>query len=235
MKSFRILLAVSLLTGLCACSSGGKDNADLTAGAPGSWEVYDTVFTSVLTPEETELFADATEGLVGVTYEPAAILAVQLVSGTNYAYLAKGTTVSQTPAAGWYVVTVYRDLEGAVSLLSAEQIDIADIKTTEARTEYTLGSWKVDERTVNAAVLPENAHKAFNAAMEDFTGVGFEPIGLLATQPVAGTNYLILAKAQDVSTGAGSLLYAVTVYEDASGSCRIADETSFDLTAYISN
>ena len=47
------------------------------------------------------------------------------------------------------------------------------------------GGWSITDDT---SITPE-AQEVFDQAMESFTGVGYEPVDLLATQVVAGTNY----------------------------------------------
>ncbi len=56
--------------------------------------------------------------LLSSMYNPVALLATQLVSGTNYKALCKGNDKNL------YVVTWYRDLKGNASLTSAECVNI---------------------------------------------------------------------------------------------------------------
>ena len=69
--------------------------------------------------------------------------------------------------------------------------------------------------------LTEDAKKAFDKAMDGLTGVNYVPIGLLATQTVAGTNYRILCEATVVYPGAEMYYSIVTVYEDLEGNASI--------------
>ena len=57
------------------------------------------------------------EGLLGVKYEPLALLSTQLVSGTNYCFLCEGTTVTPGEPASLYLVKVYADLQGGAEIL----------------------------------------------------------------------------------------------------------------------
>lgn len=52
------------------------------------------------------------------------------------------------------------------------------------------GGWSITDDT---SITPE-AQEVFDQAMESFTGVGYEPVDLLATQVVAGTNYCFLCR-----------------------------------------
>ena len=80
-----------------------------------------------------------------------------------------------------------------------------------------LGGWT---RTADLK-LTDDARKAFEKATDGLTGVSYVPIGLLATQTVAGTNYRILCEATVVYPGAEMYYSIVTVYEDLDGNASI--------------
>ena len=63
-----------------------------TANVVGGWTVYEDNAPQ-LTSDEQKSFEDALEGLTGVGYTPIQVLASQLVSGNNYAYLADRKSV----------------------------------------------------------------------------------------------------------------------------------------------
>ena len=52
------------------------------------------------------------------------------------------------------------------------------------------GGWSI---TADTTITPE-VQEVFDKAMESFTGAGYEPVNLLATQVVAGTNYCFLCR-----------------------------------------
>ncbi len=72
-------------------------NTESAVTIVGGWETAE-VAREELTDEEKEMFTTAVQDLLGETYEPVCVLATQLVSGTNYAYLARGTVLSASSA-----------------------------------------------------------------------------------------------------------------------------------------
>ncbi|MBQ1355997.1 MAG: hypothetical protein IIY72_05910, partial [Solobacterium sp.] len=95
---------------------------ELSEEAVGAWEVYADAFGKNLTDDDKAHFEAAMEGLTGVGYTPVAVLARQVVSGENTAYLALGTTVTETPVTDFYVVVVYNNLQGGSEILSIKKI-----------------------------------------------------------------------------------------------------------------
>ena len=95
-----------------------------------------------------------------------------------------------------------------------EDTTVSDSTTEEVQLE---GGWT---RTTDLK-LTDDAQNAFNKAMDGMTGVNYVPIGLLATQTVAGTNYRILCEATVVYPGAEMYYSIVTVYEDLDGNASI--------------
>ena len=59
--------------------------------------------------------------------------------------------------------------------------------------EEKAGGWQIDLDGVSLA-FPNDASDAFNEAIEKQTEWQFEPLALLGTQVVAGTNYMFLCK-----------------------------------------
>lgn len=82
-----------------------------------------------------------------------------------------------------------------------------------------MGGWQATTDTA----IDEDAQAAFDAAMEGLLGVEYEPIDLLATQVVAGTNYCFLCRATVVVPDAVPGYAFVYVYKDLSGKAEILD------------
>ena len=80
-----------------------------------------------------------------------------------------------------------------------------------------LGGWKATD----SPRMSEEASAAFEKAMEGFVGVNYEPLACLATQPVSGTNYAILCRAQVVYPEANPYAAVVFFYEDLQGDAEI--------------
>ena len=95
----------------------------LSGEMTGAWENPET---PEMTDEAKAALDKALEKLVGAEYEPAALLATQLVSGTNYSILCKVTPVVPDAESSFVIVHVYEDLEG-----NAEITDTFDFSAGE--------------------------------------------------------------------------------------------------------
>ena len=97
--------------------------------AVGSWAAAEN---TEITPDELAVFDKAIEGLMGVKYEPVLLLGTQVVAGTNYAFLCKGTVVYPDALPYWYILYVYEDLQGNVKVLDIENLELAVPSLTNA-------------------------------------------------------------------------------------------------------
>lgn len=88
-----------------------------------------------------------------------------------------------------------------------------------------LGGWTVTKD----AKLSDEAKAAFDKALEGLTGVSYEPVALLGTQVVSGTNYCILCQAQVVYPGAEPYYALVYVYADLKGGAELLDIVILDI------
>ena len=94
-------------------------------------EVPDEDIPSMKLDEKTqEIFEKASEKLTGTTYYPIAVLAKQIVSGTNYAVLAYGVPSTKelvnNSNTGVYILTLYEDLNGNCEIVSSSWIDLSE-------------------------------------------------------------------------------------------------------------
>lgn len=199
-KLFTLFVVGLMVLSLAACAK--KEEPAETPVAGGWTKVED----GTMTPELQEIFDKAIEGLVGVNYEAVELVETQVVAGTNYKFLAKGTTVTMPPMEGTYYVTVYKNLDGAVELLNIEQIE-----------QTLVGGWEMPE---DKTVTPE-LKEMFETAMEGLLGVTYEPLELVATQLVAGTNYMFYCNGTTVTNPPETKPYFVTIYQPLEGAPEI--------------
>ena len=87
------------------------------------------------------------------------------------------------------------------------------------------GGWTIPE---DAAVSDE-ARAAFEKAMEGLTGVSYQPVALVGTQLVSGTNYCILCEARVVYPDAVPYYALVYVYADLQGGAKILNIAILDI------
>ena len=64
-----------------------------------------------------------------------------------------------------------------------------------------------------ASVLPEDVQTAFDNATETFTGSELKPVVYVASQAVAGTNYMILCEAATTTETPAESYQMVVVFE----------------------
>ena len=88
-------------------------------GMMGGWQLADSPEP---TEEITEAFSSAAEKLLGVDYEPIAVLSRQVVSGTNYCILCESKVVAPDTEAEYCIAYLYVDLEG-----NSEITDVVNI------------------------------------------------------------------------------------------------------------
>ena len=103
--------ALAMLTG--AVMNTETENKEML----GEWTESDE---PEMTEELKEIFEIATEDLIGVKYEVIELLETQIVSGTNYKFLAEKQVVYPGSEKETVIVTVYKDLMGRVSILDIE-------------------------------------------------------------------------------------------------------------------
>ncbi len=197
----------------------------------GGWEI-NTEFNCYLTEEEISRFEKAMDGMVGVSYEPVDILASQVVSGSNYAYLCMSKTVTAEPRSFWSMIVVYEPLDGNPVISRIQEIDVLDLRTKEAgNKEAVTGGWTIREASGKPVMFAdENATAAAEAVMFSQDGLALKPAALLATQLVSGTNYKVLERGE---TENGTDLYVTTIYRDLQGNTEITDNQLLDLLYYV--
>lgn len=198
-KLTALVLAILMLCALTAC---GQQKA--AAPAVGSWTLTDS---AELSDEAQAAFEKGTEGLLGVSYTPIALLGTQLVSGTNYCILCEATVVYPDAKPYYALVYLYKNTQGEVEVRNIVALDLGKIAETgeienagEAEA-LPLGGWTVD-RDSSVEVADSVMH--------------------LASQVVSGTNHCVLCKGWTLSF----------VYEDLEGKTELTKTVSLDIAAY---
>ena len=103
------------------------------------------------------------------------------------------------------------------------QTDASQTETTQEITDNSLGGWAVNNGKLSIEDNTE-AKAAFEKATEGLAGYEYEPIALLGTQVVSGTNYSILVKGNAVVPDAEPSYEIITIYEDLEGNAEILGE-----------
>ena len=112
-KMICVFAALALAVTLCVGAS-----AD---GLLGGWQVCED---PTVTKKAQAVLDKALEGFVGSHVEPAALLATQVVAGTNYCFLCRVTPVVPNAQSAWCLVYVYHALDGSARILEFQDVTL---------------------------------------------------------------------------------------------------------------
>ena len=184
-------------------------------------EASETAADTEVTPELNDLFEQALQGFVGVGYTPEFYLGSFDNGDTIHCFLCESTTITANPVSYWSFVFVLDDGAGNVSIAKVCQPDYAcinvydgDFLATEVQTEPVPGGW---EETMDFEVTDDRLAE-FRLA-----NIIYMPVALLATQIVAGMNYIYLATDDD-----GNLMI-VEIYVDLDGGASTLGAMSLNI------
>ena len=97
-------------------------------------------------------------------------------------------------------------------------------------TEPAAGGWAVNAE--DPTLIPEEALEAFNKATEELVGCDYEPIALLGSQVVAGTNYCLLCETTLAVPDAQPGYALVYFYDGVNGEKEILKVEEIKFCAY---
>lgn len=121
-KLISIALAVLFVLSFAAC---GKQSEPQQPEVTDGYTTPEKLTESALADDIAKIFEAACDNS-GKTLTPAALLGTQVVAGTNYLILCKGTAVTPDAATALYVVNVYAALDETASITSSAPLNIAD-------------------------------------------------------------------------------------------------------------
>ena len=90
------------------------------------------------------------------------------------------------------------------------------------------GAWDLVTGDTSMKANPE-AQAALEKAIAELNGADYEPIALIGTQVVAGTNYCILCRVTPVVPDAEPTYALAYVYEGLDGACELINTTDLDV------
>ena len=218
-----MLLALSMCFVGCSNQSVMEDDEEILEELEdedeelaGGWNIVDAP-QATLSEEDMQMFNYATMGNVS----PVALLGTQVVSGTNYCFLAKNVN--------YQIVIIYKDINGNVSLLNDVDFNCHSKKFVKDNEDVVDGGWQVAEQTY--ANPSKEEYEVFNPAVEGLIGTKYELIATLETQVVAGMNYCFIAKSS-VETDDPEGYYDIVLifaYQDLNGNVELTDVVTMDL------
>ncbi len=110
-----ICVFAALIMALALCCSASAEHM------MGGWNVCED---TAVTPEAQAALDKALEGFVGSKVEAVALLATQVVAGTNYCFLCRVSPVVPDPVPSYALVYVYAALDGSASILEFQNITL---------------------------------------------------------------------------------------------------------------
>lgn len=196
------------------------DDSGYTEFLAGGWEV-NTGSTSISKNAAAKAaFKKATAELLGVSYQPIAVLGTQVVAGTKYAILCKATPVIPDAAPDITIMYIYENVDGTVDINGFQTIisggDKGGFKANTGK--FTIKNKK------NKAV-----YSAYKKAMKELVGVDYKPVLYLGKQKKSGSNYMILCRSQVVYPDAPYEWSLVTVSKSAKGKVKLGDVQTLEL------
>lgn len=225
-KILSAFIGAALLLSGCTKQDNQPVKED-TVETEGSWKMNEDETIANMPENVQNAFDKAIKEYEGMAFTPIAYLGSQVVAGTNYKVLCKGSVVTENPTTKLVTITIYEDLDGNCSISEVNDFDIENL-TDEPTEEGLAGGWQVAEeyKVVN---LKADAQKAFDQALQDLEGVNYEPLALLATQVVAGVNYAILCHTTTLSKEAQAGLAVITIYMDLDENVKVLSISQLNL------
>lgn len=223
-KSLIILLLLVIIVTGCK-NKEKKENKELV---DGGWEIVLTN-KQVYIPEDAKNAFDNAFNKDSYDLNIVALLAKQVVSGTNYMFLCKDNSSND-----YKIVIVYNNLDNVSQITKMAYFDYT--KYAHNNTQYypdrTVGRWDViipDEETE----LDEEVRDIYNTGIQKVPNIDYKPIALLGKQVVSGTNYAVLAygKLQKTDTPEKGI-FLLTVYKDLNGTIDIPSLSYIDLKEF---
>ena len=108
----------------------------------------------------------------------------------------------------------------AICLTSCDDEEKTDNGTSS---DEIVGGWS----SPDSVKVTDEAASALKKATEKLAGGTYEPIALLGTQVVAGTNHAILCKASEINKGSSWVI--IYLYEDLQGDVSIMNIADFEF------
>ncbi|MCR4657162.1 MAG: hypothetical protein K5770_13200 [Lachnospiraceae bacterium] len=188
----------------------------------GGWTLFTDNSPCMMSEKDSIRISEALKDHGG-HFEVLGLVAAQVVSGTNYMYLAYGTEANEA-IPGYYFIKLYSDTKGHNSIVSVASIDVTKIQTGKPLGKAATGAWAVRTSGKPGMFPDQNVQASFDAINNG--DVIYNPVALLAAQPVSGTNYKALC------TGNDKKLYVVTWYVDLQGNASLTSSECVNIGAY---
>ena len=231
-----LIIALCLIIVMVLCFKLSKHNNKENTNeneVTGGWLVNTDIKSLSISKEALKVFDEAAKEYTGMSLEPVALLGSQVVAGTNYMFLCKGTTVTTTPETSLKIVIVYNDLKNNAEITSVNDFDYTKYvnKSIENTSKELSGGWNVKSSS-ESSVLDDKIQTMFDKATSTFAGMVYRPIAVLGTQIVSGTNYAILCYGSASYENKPEAIYLLTLFEDLEGNPEITSQAYIDISEF---
>ena len=137
----------------------------------------------------------------GVIYEPVALLATQVVAGTNYRFLCRKTVTFPQKKLTYSIVDIFRSLDGQTELCSSDGFDGVYDTTIEACAKDSIpGGW-----VPSSSLLPSETYLTeIEKALGTLKGTTFGTPLVIEQQAISNTSYKIKVICESDIKGADS-------------------------------
>ena len=149
-------------------------------------------------------FKKAMKGLVGVNYEPVAVLSQQVVAGMNYGILCRSQVVYPGAPSGYSLVYMFIGLDG-----SAKINDIKELKDTEDEADPTLDP-SIPEHSMKTLIVSVSE----NATQKSVKKI-FKKLGLSIVYDYENFNMYAVSLAEETDeAGLTELIEKLEAYDE---------------------
>ena len=212
----------AFLLSLLLCLSFALGGFTAMAEEPSADEAWRAAEDPALNEDLLDAFAQATEGLLGVKYEPLFCLGTREgVQGSDSSVFCRATVVSPE-AKGRYAIVQLRQTEDGCELIDITALaPNGQVEQDPVPAEGLVGGWSVPEDE-------QAGLDAFAKATEGLLGVEYTPLCVLGQQLVAGMNYCVLCRGLGVYPDAQPCYTLAVVYAALDGSATVTDWIELD-------
>ena len=226
----KILFFSLLIVSLLFVTGCNKEKLPEEVANVGGWKINDELPLTTIPKDAVDAFNAAAEKYTDMVLKPVDLLGTQVVSGTNYMFLCKGTKDSKS---SYNVVIVYKDLKNKSEITKVSEFKLEDYvsKDIESKQEELFGGWTIFT-DVGESRLNEEEQEIFDAVKEKLLGVNYKPVANLGTQLVAGTNYAFLVVGQTVTEKPVSTVSIFTIYVNLKGEKELTSIANINLADF---
>ena len=222
-----LVVVISVCFFVVGCGKKEETPADGDVQLSGGWQLVFADKQVGLEEDLVKVFDTAKADYKEMNLEAVALLGEQVVAGTNYMFLVKANNT-------YKVAIVYKDLDGKATVTKVSDFDLTKYVSKE-RSDYSeqlSGGWYTNAPGKELMLSDEKAQNALDKATEKLAGMSYNPITLMGTQVVAGTNYAILAYGKTVTAEPKEGVYVLTIYADLQGNFELTSSAYVDLSEF---